>query len=82
MSNPIIDADLRPADAKRFAEIAGTWNRLQLHLDTLDEEDLCKLMKWELTNQRRLHVLNRVKSRYNRIRDSRERAEFVAEMEK
>jgi hypothetical protein len=77
VSNPILEARVTRSDAERFDEIAGTWNKLQLYLDVLTENDLCKLLNWEINNQRRLYIINRVKSRHNRLRDARERHELL-----
>jgi hypothetical protein len=49
-------------------------------LNTLDEETLAKLMHWELNGQRRFYVINRIKSRHNRLRDMRERTELLGDL--
>lgn len=75
-SNPLLDTPLTRGDRKRFDEIAHSWNTLQNHLNGMDEADLAKLFKWENEGQRRIHLLNRIKSRHNRVRDQREREEI------
>lgn len=76
VNNPFEDVRVTRKDERRFQEIAGTWNHLQNSLNMLSEDDLVKLLRWELDNGRRIHMLNRIKSRHNRIRDQRERGEL------
>jgi hypothetical protein len=68
---------LRAEDNARFEEIASTWNVLQNHISSLDEDTLLKLLLWELEGNRRMYFVNRIKARHNRLRDARERSEMV-----
>jgi hypothetical protein len=77
MNNPFLEAAVSKAEAARFKEIAGTWNILQNYIGRLEEDELAKLLKWELNNQRRMYVINKIKSRHSRLRDTRERKEIL-----
>jgi hypothetical protein len=77
MNNPFIDVVVTKSEASRFAEIASTWNVLQNYIGRLDEDELARLLRWELDNQRRMYVINKIKARHSRLRDSRERKEIL-----
>jgi hypothetical protein len=79
-NNPFLDVTLTKKDRAYFQDVAASWNVLQNYLMTLDEETLVKLMRWELDNDRRIHFLNRIKSRHGRLRDQRERKELFEEL--
>jgi hypothetical protein len=79
-NNPFLEATVTRRDARKFQEVGKSWNVLQNTLNVLDEETLVKMLKWEMDNQRRIHFLNRIKSRHNRLRDQRERRELFEEM--
>ena len=77
-NNIFLSRSARPTaeDVKRFEDIAYSWNTLQNVLQGLDEKALVKLFRWEFDNEHRIHILNRIKSRHNRVRDQRERLEI------
>ena len=75
-NNPFIEVRVTNTDRKRFEQIAHSWNELQNHLGVMTEDELVKLIRWELDTYNRIHVLNRVKGRHNRLRDQRERNEL------
>lgn len=64
-------------DKAWFNDIAKSWGHLQNYLYDLTEEDLVKMMRWELDGPKRLYHINRIKGRHNRLRDQRERSEIL-----
>ena len=79
-ANPFEEIKLSKRDKIECRRIASTWNALSNLINTLDEETLVKLVRWELDGRRRMFVLNRLKSRHNRQRDIRERTELFKEL--
>jgi hypothetical protein len=81
VNNPFLSRKYNPNadDIAYFEDIAYSWNRLQNVLSMLDEVTLIKMYQWEMDNARRIHFLNRIKSRHTRLRDQRERAEIFDE---
>jgi hypothetical protein len=68
------------ADNRRFTNIASSWVQLHNTLSTLSEEELLKLLLWERTNKKRMHMLLRIKGRYNTVRENRERQELLSDV--
>lgn len=75
----IFDVKVTRSDRIQFNKIGSSWNVLMNHINALDETTLVKMLRWELDDRRRMFVLNRLKSRHNRLRDARERAELFRE---
>lgn len=71
---------LTRANKREFEQMAATWNVLQNQINSMDEDTLAKLLIWELENKQRIHFLNRIKSRHNRVRDIRERQELFGDV--
>ena len=78
MNNPFTDPiKITKAEKAKFEELAHSWNTLQNVISSLDEETLVKLYHWERDGHNRIHLLNRLKSKHNRVRDTRERREVL-----
>ena len=75
-NNPFMTAEVSKEEERYFKDVAASWNILQNSLTHIEEDMLVKLFRWEMDNQRRVHLLNRIKSRHNRLRDQRERKEL------
>lgn len=79
MNNPFLTAQLTRRERGRFALMAKNWSTLYLHLPSLSEEELAKMVHWELQNKRRTHILTRSIARFNSLRVTRERQEIFDE---
>lgn len=60
-----------------YAEHASNWMKLSSHLPRMEENAVRAFMLLEWKGPRRIHVLGRLKSRYNRMRNVREDRELL-----
>lgn len=55
------------------------WQALNAHVQTMDEQELQKLLKKEQMNKNRMQFLIRIYGRYNKLRTIRERKELIGQ---
>ena len=56
------------------------WRSLASAMSPMDEQEVKRLLEWELANQRRLSIVKRLHQRFTRLRAARERAELMARL--
>lgn len=90
MSTDILPSFLREeaqrmtkADASRLEPAMQSWLTVHAYIKTLDAtpkdvSELCKMMVYELRTRRRLHVLVRLRSRFNNLRIRAEDREVLS----
>lgn len=65
-------------EAGLFEQQMSNWSYLALILpDLKDEATLLKMIKFEIDHQSRVYIIDRLKGRFNRMRDNRERLELL-----
>ena len=66
---------------KEEPDFLSNWVKLSKHLLTLNsEEELLKVLKTEIISKQRVDVIQRIYSRYNRIRMKREFKEILVDI--
>lgn len=56
------------------------WRSLAATLNTLSEEEIKKVLDFEMDNQRRPSIVRRLHQRFAMLRSARERAELMARL--
>jgi len=60
--------------------LAATWRRLNAKLPELNEEEVSYLLNQEVTVEQRLHYFIRLHARFTKLRNHRERDEYLENM--
>ena len=79
MKEKLQQISLRPLTDEPLNDWLGNWTLLSMKLTerNLSEDELLRLIKLELRGKGRYQILDRLYSRYNRVRSIRERKEIV-----
>jgi len=77
MSPPFDNVNIRLRDRKYFSSITKNVNDFMLHSRTLTEDQLIKLIMWEVQGERRSSIINRARAKFNRLRNDRETQEMI-----
>ena len=68
---------LSKSDKNYFTDITSNWLKINARLNDFTEEEIKKMILLELQGHQRLHILHRLKRRYDRVRGDRERGEML-----
>lgn len=69
--------NLTKTEKDRYTNLCSNWLKINKHLNDFSEDELKKMMLLELQTTQRLHILHRLKRRYDRVRGDRERSEMI-----
>lgn len=65
-------------DKSRFGPLLKNWSYLQLFLGSIkDETELLKMIKYELDTKGRVQIIERIRTRFNKVRSEREKLEVL-----
>lgn len=78
------DVKLKQDDAARLSEVMRNWLTIHAHIRRQSPtpegvEELRKMLVYELEGQRRLHILTRLRSRFNSLRIKNEDRQLLEE---
>ena len=77
MEQTSLNVDTLTARQNELLNDLRSWATLQPHITTIDSEDEAKwLMRAEQSGKNRIRILERLHSRYNKLRLERERREL------
>jgi hypothetical protein len=68
---------LDPQEREYYADLTSNWLKIHSKLHSFSEEALKKMILLEMQRGARLHILHRLKRRYDRLRGDRERREML-----
>ena len=68
---------VKRTEREGLEDATSNWLKINEKLNTFTEEELKKMILLELQTKQRLHILHRLKRRFDRVRGDRERREIV-----